>query len=354
MVEKANNKIMGKKVNSLWLLDVFRGISALLIVLYHYTTQYDKSIGYIGNYNLTFPWGCHAVYAFFMLSGFLIVYTCKDEFDFISFLKKRFLRLYPMFWVCMVVTTIYMVFIFPERMPTVKQFLFNITMFPTLFGSTAIDGVYWTMPKELIFYVIFALIAAFFTREDTRKKTKWLWILLGIELVFLAYCFGTFNLPGQWTLRFLMIPDYLYVFLAGCAVYYLNYSEDLQQKRMMIVYLIICTLICKYLCSISTLVFFIVSIFALIVLSQDEMNQKNDQMKKVLQPLIFISEISYVLYLTHQFIGSGIIRLMEANGMIAEIWVLLPILHAILLAAILHYGVELNINKLIKKHFAKV
>ena len=70
--------------------------------------------------------------------------------------------------------------------------------------------------------------------------------------------------------------------------------------------------------------------------------------KKLLRPLIFISEISYILYLTHQFIGFGIIRLMEANGMIAEFWVLLPILHAILLAAILHYGVEMKINKFIK------
>lgn len=94
-----------------------------------------------------------------MLSGFLIVYTYKENFNMVSFLKKRCVRLYPMFWVCMVVTTIYMAFIFPERVPSVRQFLLNITMFPTLFGSTAIDGVYWTMPKELIFYIIFAIIA---------------------------------------------------------------------------------------------------------------------------------------------------------------------------------------------------
>lgn len=170
MVEKKNNRVMGKKVNSLWLLDVFRGVSALLIVLYHYTTQYDKSIGHIGNYALTFPWGCYAVYAFFMLSGFLIVYTYKDTFNIVSFLKKRFLRLYPMFWICMLVTTIYMSFIFPERMPTVKQFLFNLTMFPTLFGSTAIDGVYWTMPKEIIFYIIFAIIAVMGGKKRRKQN----------------------------------------------------------------------------------------------------------------------------------------------------------------------------------------
>lgn len=193
-----------------------------------------------------------------------------------------------------------------------------------------------------------------FTEGGTRKKTRWLWVCLGIELIFLAYCYVLFNFLGQWTLNFLMIPDYLYVFLAGCAVYYLNYSEDLQQKRMMILYLIICTLLCKYLCFISTFVFFIIWIFALVVFSSDKINQKTDKMKKILRPLVFISESSYVLYLTHQFIGFGIIRLIEANGMITEFWVLLPILHAILLAAILHYCVELKINAVIKNHFAKV
>lgn len=49
MVEKTTNPDVEKKINSLWLLDIFRGISALLIVLYHYTTQYDKSIGHLGD-----------------------------------------------------------------------------------------------------------------------------------------------------------------------------------------------------------------------------------------------------------------------------------------------------------------
>ena len=350
MVEKKNNRVMGKKVNSLWLLDVFRGVSALLIVLYHYTTQYDKSIGHIGNYALTFPWGCYAVYAFFMLSGFLIVYTYKDTFNIVSFLKKRFLRLYPMFWICMLVTTIYMSFIFPERMPTVKQFLFNLTMFPTLFVSTAIDGVYWTMPKEIIFYIIFAIIAVMGGQE--KKKTKWLWLCLGIELICIAYCFGPFNLPAQWGIIFLTIPDYLYVFLAGCAVYYLNYIDNLQQKRMMIAFLFICILVCKYLCSINTFTFFVVSLCILILCSKEKNNKKTEKLKRLLVPFIFLSDISYVLYLTHQFIGFGIIRMMEMHGMIAEFWIILPIAHAILLATILHYGVELKINKMIKERFA--
>ena len=88
MVEKTNNPAMeNKKINSLWMLDVLRGFSALLIVLYHYTTQYEKSIGHVEMYGVSIPWGCHAVYMFFMLSGFLIVYTYKENFNIVSFIS---------------------------------------------------------------------------------------------------------------------------------------------------------------------------------------------------------------------------------------------------------------------------
>ena len=87
----------------------------------------------------------------------------------------------------------------------------------------------------------------------------------------------------------------------------------------------------------------------LILCSREQTNRKTEDMKWLLRPLIFISEISYVLYLTHQFIGFGIIQKMEMYGMTAEVWMLLPIAHAILLATILHYGVELRINRMIKK-----
>ena len=63
-----------------------------------------------------------------------------------------------MFWICMVVTTLYMFVIMPERMPSLKQFLVNLTMMPSLLGIDAIDGVYWTLVKELLFYIGFAII----------------------------------------------------------------------------------------------------------------------------------------------------------------------------------------------------
>lgn len=87
----------------------------------------------------------------------------------------------------------------------------------------------------------------------------------------------------------------------------------------------------------------------LIICSREHINRKTENKKWLLRPFIFLSEISYVLYLTHQYIGFGIIRKMELCGMTAENWILLPIVHAILLASILHYGVEVKINQMFKK-----
>ena len=55
-------------------LDVVRGLSAILIMLYHYTTRYNQNPitdGAKTDWSISVPWGCAAVTTFFILSGFL-------------------------------------------------------------------------------------------------------------------------------------------------------------------------------------------------------------------------------------------------------------------------------------------
>ena len=350
MVERANQSDVqengvtmegGFTKEPLWLLNVLRGISALLVVLYHYTTQYELSIGHVRPYCFSVPWGCYAIYTFFLLSGFLTVYAYDEKTTAWKFLKKRFLRLYPMFWICMLVTTVYMRFLMPDRVPSVKQFVINLTMVPSFFHVEAVDGVYWTLAKELMFYFGFAAIVLFgFIR---RKSTAWLWAWLGLDIV-LCNC-----TPPRWIVSVLFIPEYLYAFLAGAAVFYLNQRESAKGKDAMLVFLGICVVLCSKCRSWDVVLFFVLSIFALIFCSKERMNQKLKRKKWMFKPLLFLSEISYALYLTHQFIGFGIIKKMEAQDLVAEVWVLFPIVHAIFLATILYYGVENKINKVLRK-----
>ena len=333
---------------NLWLLNVLRGVSALLIVLYHYTVQYDKSIGHVMPYTFTVSWGCYAVYTFFILSGFLTVYTCKENTTAIGFLKKRFFRLYPIFWICMVVTTLYMFVIMPERMPSLKQFLVNLTMVPSLFGIDAVDGVYWTMAKELFFYIAFAIVLRLGGIKYGKKG--WLWVWLGISFLSAIYVYGPAHFPLQGGgISLFLMPEYSYAFLAGCSVHYFNISKDLKNKIAWIGYMMVCIAMCFCLESGEIAMFFTVSLGMLIACSQNKLNEWVYPVKKVFTPILILSEISYVLYLTHQFIGFGIIQMMERSGLIAEQWIFLPIFHAIFLAMVIHYGVEVKINRKLKK-----
>lgn len=52
-------------------LDYLRGLSALAVMLFHYTTRYDMLFGHTGGYPLYFKYGSYGVLVFFLLSGYL-------------------------------------------------------------------------------------------------------------------------------------------------------------------------------------------------------------------------------------------------------------------------------------------
>jgi peptidoglycan/LPS O-acetylase OafA/YrhL len=56
-------------------LDVLRGIAALGVMLYHYTTRYDKLFGHQDTSYLDFSYGSLGVNLFFIISGFVHLYV---------------------------------------------------------------------------------------------------------------------------------------------------------------------------------------------------------------------------------------------------------------------------------------
>lgn len=56
-------------------LDAIRGLAALAVLLFHYTTYYEHLYGHRGSGLPSFALGCHAVNLFFMVSGYVIYMT---------------------------------------------------------------------------------------------------------------------------------------------------------------------------------------------------------------------------------------------------------------------------------------
>ena len=88
--------------NRIEFVDSFRGIAALLVVMYHYIYRYEYSYSEGDVVDLYFL--SYGVHLFFIISGFVIFFSIHNEKSAFNFLRKRFFRLYPTYWACVFVT----------------------------------------------------------------------------------------------------------------------------------------------------------------------------------------------------------------------------------------------------------
>lgn len=86
-------------------LDAVRGVAALMVVLCHYTTWHVQSVGFSSTVPFFEFWeGKFGVYLFFIVSGFVIFLTLEKCDNIKSFIVSRVVRLYPAYWVCLIIT----------------------------------------------------------------------------------------------------------------------------------------------------------------------------------------------------------------------------------------------------------
>ena len=76
-------------------LDALRGLAALVVVLFHYTSRYDVVFGHNSAPLVSAPWGHFGVNLFFGISGFVIFMTLGRTQTPADFIVSRFSRLYP-------------------------------------------------------------------------------------------------------------------------------------------------------------------------------------------------------------------------------------------------------------------
>lgn len=94
-----------------------------------------------------------------MISGYVIFFSAINK-SAGQFLAARALRLFPAFWVAMLFTSIVAQFWATKGTSvSLTQFVANLTMFPKLLNRPFVDGVYWTLNYEWIFYfAVFAML----------------------------------------------------------------------------------------------------------------------------------------------------------------------------------------------------
>ena len=145
----------------LYQIDLLRILSAFFVLMYHYTFRGFMSKKYLF---VEYPFlskffkdGYLGVSLFFMISGFVILMSVQNK-TISGFVKSRFLRLYPAYWVCLLVS-FFTILIFGAPYLTVSFFdLFsNFTMFNGFLKLPYVDGAYWSLLVEMKFYILMFL-----------------------------------------------------------------------------------------------------------------------------------------------------------------------------------------------------
>lgn len=139
-------------------LDALRGVAAVLVVTYHFTSGYGGEFGWGPTRPLfNFPVAQAGVAIFFVISGFVISLTLERSNSVQDFAASRFSRLFPIFWAaCALTTALILITGFDPFHLTGLGILTTATMLNGLVGEPFVDPSYWTLTRELLFYVLIA------------------------------------------------------------------------------------------------------------------------------------------------------------------------------------------------------
>ncbi|MGQ9426321.1 acyltransferase family protein [Gilvimarinus sp. F26214L] len=145
-------------------LDALRGVAALLVVWQHSSEIFVRNPEiarhgtFLADMANTVDFGRIGVICFFLISGFVIPYSLSGTGAGIRrFAIRRFFRLYPAYWVSLLAALLGTIaFGGPDF--SIGTMAANVTMVQDLLGFTSIQGLYWTLTVELVFYVLCALV----------------------------------------------------------------------------------------------------------------------------------------------------------------------------------------------------
>lgn len=151
-------------------LDGLRGIFSILVIAHHHNA-FKESVFYNNFFVIN---SSLFVDFFFVLSGFVIAMNYADRIktsgDFISFMKKRFIRLFPLLFYTEIAFLIANIFGESSTLKNtgempISYYLYTVLDTLTFMGSTPVFGNWmsinypaWSISAEMISYLVFGLI----------------------------------------------------------------------------------------------------------------------------------------------------------------------------------------------------
>ena len=153
-------------------LQVLRAFAAYAVVAFHVFEFLHADPGFgIGRFEV----GKAGVDLFFVLSGFIMVYTTAADESPARFITKRAVRIVPLYWAAtaLAIAVAFMrPWVFPQADLSLTGIVKSFTFLPAPDLSGALQPVLfvgWTLNFEMMFYALFALTLFLPARHRTRR-----------------------------------------------------------------------------------------------------------------------------------------------------------------------------------------
>lgn len=200
-------------------LNIFRLLSAFQVAFFHITYHLNILTPKYLNDVIAYFQG---VPFFFMISGYLIYFSLERSKNYKEYIKKRFFRIYPELWLCIVLELISIICLY--KITNIKYFIiFGITQ-ATFFqfytpqilrnyGCGTPNGSLWTICVLIQFYLIAYLLKKYLKNKNVIKHI----IIIFFTLIFSTFGFYFKDIIPEIVIKLYSqsIFNYLYLFIIG-------------------------------------------------------------------------------------------------------------------------------------------
>jgi peptidoglycan/LPS O-acetylase OafA/YrhL len=312
-------------------VDALRGVAAMAVVLFHLTTRYMELYSFKSPPSFSFAYGHYGVNLFFIISGFVIFMTLEKTVRPLDFVVSRFSRLFPVYWVAIILTfALTHALGLPGKLVSLGAAAANMLMLHNLFRVPHVDGVYWTLEVELLFY--FGMFFLFRIRGLGWIHGA-LMVLLATRLLYFAMK-QAFGIDLPWILYRLSILAFIPWFAIGISIYLATSRKGpgVWNAPARTVAMAIATL---WIVDSMGLAALALAMAAVVYLAA------SGQLTWLRNPvLVWLGAISYPLYLIHENIGWSVQLRLVDMGVPTDLIILVTLALALGLASLLNRIVE--------------
>ncbi len=214
------------KRERLFWLDFIRALATVLIVLTHYNALYIYNVtppmpekAVLTMYISNIYTGDLGVSLFLIVSGASLMYVYGEKCEVLTFYKKRFLNIYPMFWMAYIAVFLYNFYtygIIPQGIPY-KNFMFTVLGIDKWLVNFSVPTfelvAEWFLGLIIIIYLVFPLL-----RVLVNKHPK---ILAVIAVIMYVISLCTVN---KSVTLFARLPEFLF------GMYFVKYIKKVNCK----------------------------------------------------------------------------------------------------------------------------